>query len=56
MSSLATENFSKTSNEIPKTFIDRLHLRAYVSFSCRTSKTIQELTDSHNAEKSYNMR
>jgi hypothetical protein len=56
-SSLATENFSKpSSEEIPKTFIDGQHLRAYVSFRCKTSKTIQELTDWHNAEKPYNMR
>ena len=53
---LATENFSNPSSEIPKTFIDRQHLGAYVSFRCKTSKTNQELTDSQNAEKLYNMR
>lgn len=55
-SSFATENFSNPSSEIPKTCIDRQHLRAYVSFKCKTSETIQELTDLHNAEKPYNMR
>jgi hypothetical protein len=55
-STLATENFSNPSSEIPKTFIDRRHLRSYVSCRCKTSKTNLELTDSHNAEKPYNMR
>ena len=53
---LATENFNIPSSEIPKTFIDRQHLPADVEFRRKTSKTIQELTDWHNAEKPYNMR
>jgi hypothetical protein len=52
-SSLATENFSNASSELHKTFIDRQHLRACVSFRCKTSKTIQKITDWHNAGKPY---